>query len=88
MIKGIRRVIKLWDDVWAMDRIWKAAKWPFGMFVLGFVLFLVWNLEINPRFAEDLCIQIKTSLHYMTKTCVDTLPNLSWKSSTPIKNIK
>lgn len=88
MINAIRKLVKLWDDVWAMDRIWLIVKWPFGLLIAWFVIFLIWSMEVNQNFDVELMSGAGKSIHHFGGECRNIISNLEWHPSEPIKNVK
>ena len=65
----MRFVDKLWSaDSW-VNKLWcwsgwVIIKWPFGIFVLFFVTWLIWNMETVRNYDDLIVKNIKDTLNY------------------------
>ena len=84
MIKGI---VKIWDKVWAWP-IWSTIKWPFGILVLWFVIFLIWSMEINKNFDSELMGSAGKWICQVGESTSSVMHHLSFQKSEPVKNVK
>ena len=80
-------VVRLWDDVWAWP-VWSIIKWPFGILVCWFVIFLIWSMEVNCDFSRNILPQAGQAAHQFGGEVKSTLSHLSLSPTEPVKNLK
>ena len=64
-------------------RGWVIVKWPFGFIILWLVLFLIWNLIINPGFEQASIDTFKSSVLEINQR----LTHIKIESEPAVKNI-
>ena len=48
----------MWDKIW-LWKGWLIIKWPFGIIILCFVLFLIWNMETRKDYPQQVISAVK-----------------------------
>ena len=74
---------KWWDKILCWYG-WTIIKWPFGFFILWFVLFVIYNMELNPQWDR----QVVNDLSKHRPSLKIDLSNILSTPSSPIKNLK
>ena len=76
--------MKKWYDNLLCWHGWTIIKYPFGLFILWFVLFVIYNMEINPKWDK----QVVNDLSKYRPSFKIDLRNILSTPSSPIKNLK
>lgn len=69
----------MFEKIWSWHG-WTIVKWPFGLFILWLVLFLIYNVNINPQYDKKVISDIKSIKL--------TVPTIILSPSEKIKNVQ